>query len=115
MGWTLKAPEADLHDEQGAIIGQHYAGPTWKHKDGSEVTGKAVARVDSPDSGSIPWLLVTVTGHSGNGVFSHVTSIQRIHTRGGQPPPSAECSASKESVDVKSSYTADYYFYAPAK
>jgi hypothetical protein len=57
MGWTVKAPEADLHDGQGALIGRHYAGPTWKHKDGSEVTGKAVARVDSPDSGSIPWLL----------------------------------------------------------
>ena len=27
MGWTLKAPEADLHDEQGAIIGRHFAGP----------------------------------------------------------------------------------------
>jgi hypothetical protein len=114
-GWTLKAPDADLHDEQGALIGRHYAGPTWKHNDGSEVTGKAVARVNSPDSGSIPWLLVTATGHSGNGVLSHVTSIQRIHTRGGQPPPSADCSASKENVEVKSSYTADYYFYAPAK
>jgi hypothetical protein len=115
MGWTLKAPEADLHDEQGAIIGRHFAGPTWKHNDGSEVTGKAVARVDSPDSGAIPWLLLTATGHSGNGVLSHVTSIQRIHTSGGQPPTSAGCSASKENVEVKSSYTADYYFYARAK
>jgi hypothetical protein len=115
MGWTLKAPEADLHDAQGAILGRHYAGPTWKHKDGSEVTGKAVARVDSPDSGAIPWLLLTATGHSGNGVLSHVTSIQRIHTSGGQPPPSAGRSASKENVDVKSSYTADYYFYVPTK
>jgi hypothetical protein len=114
-GWTLKAPEAELHDEQGATIGRHYAGPTWKNNDGSEVTGKAVSRVDSPDSGSIPWLLVIATGHFGNGVLSHVTSIQRIHTRGGQPPPSSDCSASKENVDVKSSYTADYYFYAPAK
>lgn len=113
--WTLKAPEAELHDQQGAIIGRHYAGPTWKDNDGSEVTGKAVARVDSPDSDSIPWLLVTATGHSGNGVFSHVTSIQRIHTKGGLPPPAADCNASKQNLEVKSSYTADYYFYAPAK
>ncbi len=113
--WTLKAPEAELRDQQGKIIGQHYAGPKWKHNDGSEVTGKAVARVDSPDSGSIPWLLVTVTGHSGDGALSRVTSVQRINTKGGQPPPAAECNAAKAASEVKSSYTADYYFYAPAK
>src|SRR5580700_2666649 len=78
FAWALKAPEAELHDQSGAIIGRHFAGPTWKDNDGSEVTGKAVARIDSPDSDSIPWLLVTATGHSGEGVFSCVTSIQRI-------------------------------------
>jgi Protein of unknown function (DUF3455) len=115
FAWTLKAPQAELRDQQGKIIGQHYAGPTWKHNDGSEVTGKAAARVESPDSGSIPWLLVTATGHSGDGVLGRVTSVQRIHTKGGQPPPAAECNASKGAREVKSSYTADYYFYAPTK
>jgi Protein of unknown function (DUF3455) len=57
FAWTLKAPEAELRDKQGATVGWHYAGPTWKLNDGSEVTGKAVARVDWPDSQSIPWLL----------------------------------------------------------
>ena len=114
FAWTLKAPDAELHDQQGAIIGRHYAGPTWKHNDGSEVTGKAVARVDSPDADSIPWLLVTASGHSGEGIFSRVASIQRIHTKGGQPPAD-NCDASKQKQEVKSSYAADYYFYAPAK
>jgi hypothetical protein len=116
--WTLKAPQADLHDRKGAVIGHHYAGPAgpaWKHNDGSEVTGKAVARADSPDPQSIPWLLLTATGHSGDGVFAHVTSIQRLHTKGGQPPPAAGCDASKLNAEAKSSYTADYYFYAAAK
>jgi Protein of unknown function (DUF3455) len=114
FAWTLKAPEADLHDQQGAIVGRHYAGPAWKLNDGSEVTGKAVARIDSPDADSIPWLLVTATGHSGAGVLSRVSSIQRIHTKGGQPPAD-KCDASKQNREVKSSYSADYYFYAPAK
>ncbi len=113
LAWALKAPEAELHDQQGAVIGRHFAGPTWKDNDGSEVTGKAVARADSPDS--IPWLLVTVTGHSGEGVLSHVTTIQRIRTKGGLPPPASDCNASKQNLEVKSSYTADYYFYAPAQ
>ena len=113
--WTLKAPEAELRDQQGAIVGRHFAGPSWKHNDGSEIKGKAVARVDAPDSDSIPWLLVTVTDHPGNGVLSRVTSIQRVHTKGGQPPLASDCSASKQNSEVKSSYTADYYFYASAK
>jgi len=115
FSWTLKAPEAELHDAQGVVIGTHYAGPTWKHKDGSEVTGKAVARVDAPDSDSIPWLLVSASEHSGEGALSRVTTIQRIHTHGGQPPPAAECTTSKRGAETKSSYTAEYIFYAPGR
>ena len=110
--WTLKAPEAELRDDKGAVIGHHFAGPTCKHEDGSEVSGKPVARADSPDSGSIPWLLVTAVGHSGSGALSSVTSIQRIHTKGGEPPAAA-CDAAKLGTEIKSAYTADYYFYAP--
>jgi hypothetical protein len=115
FAWTLKAPKAELRDQQGTTIGRHYAGPTWKDNDGSEVTGKATGKVDSPESGSIPWLLVTATGLSGVGVFSRVTSVQRIHTKGGMPPAAADCNASKQNAEAASDYTADYYFYAPAK
>jgi hypothetical protein len=113
--WTLKAPEAALHDKKGAVIGRHYAGPTWKLKDGSEVTGKAAAKVDSPDAASIPWLLVTVVSHAGEGTLSRVTDIQRVHTKGGQPPAASECDSSKLNTEAKSAYTADYLFYAPPK
>src|SRR6201996_2022244 len=100
--WTLKAPDADLHDGKGAVIGHHFAGPTWKHKDGSEVTGKASAHVDSPDAGSIPWLLVAATGHTGDGTFAKVSSIQRLNTHGGKPPAASECTAAKEGTESKS-------------
>jgi hypothetical protein len=111
LAWTLKAPEAELRNDKGAVIGRHFAGPTWKLNDGSEVTGKAVGRVDSPDAGSIPWLLVTVTGHSGEGALSRVTTIQRIHTKDGAPPAAQTCSA--QGAETKSTYTAEYYFFAP--
>jgi len=113
--WVLKAPEADLRDQQGAVIGHHFAGPTWKDGDGSEVTGKATAKVNSPDPNSIPWLLVTVTGHSGEGILNPVTTIQRINTNGGQPPAATACHAAQQNVEIKSTYTADYYFYAPGR
>ena len=114
FAWTLKAPEAELRDEQGKVIGHHYAGPAWKHNDGSEVTGKAAARVDAPTPDAIPWLLINVVSHSGSGMLSGVNTIQRINTKGGQPP-AAECGTAKQNAEVKSPYTADYYFYAAAK
>jgi Protein of unknown function (DUF3455) len=111
--WTLKAPDADLHDAAGKVIGHHSAGPTWKLTDGSEVTGKAVAHVDSPDIKSIPWLLLSVTSHAGSGKLAAVTSIQRLYTKGGQPPVATECDASKVNTEARASYSADYYFYGP--
>jgi hypothetical protein len=113
--WTLQAPDADLLDQRGKVVGHHSAGPVWKYKDGSEVTAKAAAHVDSPDGKSIPWLLLTATGHVGKGKLANVTSVQRVHTTGGQPPAAAECDASKTNTEARSSYTADYYFYAPGK
>ena len=112
--WTLKAPEAELTDGKGTVIGRHFAGPSWQLKDGSAVTGKASAQVDSQDPGSIPWLLVNVVSHSGNGLLTKVTTIQRVSTRGGKPP-ALGCDEAHRDAETKSKYTADYYFYAPAK
>lgn len=109
--WALKAPEAFLYDDQGNVLGRHFGGPTWKHDDGSEITAKLAAKVDAPDASAIPWLLLTVTDHSGNGAFGRVTTIQRIHTVGGLAPTSG-CSSENLEKESKSSYTADYYFYA---
>jgi Protein of unknown function (DUF3455) len=114
FNWTLKGPEAELRDRNDKVIGQHSAGPTWKLKDGSEVTGKATAQVDSLDSDSISWLLVKVASNSGKGSLAKVTTIQRVHTKGGKPPAEG-CDAAHNDAESKSSYTADYYFFAPGK
>ena len=110
--WVLKAPDAKLYDEMGAIIGSHSAGPTWKLDDGSAVKGKAVAHVDQPDA--IAWLLVIVTDHMGAGKLGRVTTIQRINTKNGKAPATG-CDAANVNKETKSSYTADYVFYAPEK
>jgi hypothetical protein len=114
FAWTLKAPDAELHDRKDKVIGHHSAGPTWKLNDGSEVTGKAAAHVDSLDPDSIPWLLISVVSHSGKGQLSDVTAIQRVRTHGGMPPAEG-CDATHANAETKSNYKADYYFYAPAK
>ena len=70
--------------------------------------------VDALDPASVPWLLLNVVSHAGNGALSKVTTIQRVHTRGGQPPAEG-CDAAHVNAETKSSYTADYYFYAGGK
>jgi Protein of unknown function (DUF3455) len=112
LAWILKAPDAQLFDAQNKLIAKHFAGPTWKHNDGSEVVGKVAARLDSPEANAIPWLLLNAASHSGDGAFSKVTFIQRLHTKGGQPPQSG-CDDSHRNAETNSAYSADYYFYAP--
>ena len=112
--WTLKAPDAELKDRKDKVIGQHSAGPTWKLKDGSEVTGKMAAHVDALNADSVPWLLLDVVSNSGKGALAKVTKIQRVHTHGGKPG-NDPCDEAHKDAEAKSSYTADYYFFAPAK
>jgi hypothetical protein len=110
--WVLKAPEAQLTDKSGQPFGKHFAGPAWEANDGSRVTGKAVANAPSPDADSIPWLLVTAASHSGEGVLAHVTSIQRINTKGGKAPASG-CDAAHAGQEERAPYSADYVFFVP--
>jgi len=110
--WTLKAPEAQLFDKSGKSFGKHFAGPSWEGNDGSRVTGKAAANAPSPDADSIPWLLVTVVSHSGEGVLTPVTSIQRINTKGGKAQASG-CDAAHIGQEDRVPYSADYVFFAP--
>ena len=113
FAWALTGPEADLTDSSGKKIIHHFAGPTWKHIDGSEVVGKKAAQQDAPKPDAIPWLLLEATSHSGQGVLARVTSIQRINTDGGLPPGADTCNASANGKEFRSPYSADYYYYAP--
>lgn len=111
FAWTLKGPEAQLSDKDGKPFGRHYAGPTWEANDGSKVTGKAAANAPAPDKDSIPWLLITVVSHSGEGVLSRVTSIQRLNTKGGKAPAGG-CDTANAGTEKRVPYTADYAFFA---
>jgi hypothetical protein len=104
--WTLKAPDAKLLDAQGQVIGTHFAGPTWKLNDGSEVKGKAIANQPSPEAGSVPWLLLQAVPGSGSGKFADVTYIRRTETHSGAAPKE-DCT----SGESRQSYTATYSFY----
>ncbi|MFN8636105.1 MAG: DUF3455 domain-containing protein [Chloroflexota bacterium] len=113
--WTLVAPAATLVDEHGKQIVTHYAGPTWKYRDGSTVVAARVDGVTVSPS-AIPWLLLKATsttkGPDGDRL-THTTYIQRVNTTGGLAPSSG-CDASSVGAARNVQYTADYYFYRAA-
>jgi Protein of unknown function (DUF3455) len=108
-GWVLKAPEAELFDEEGRKIGHHSGGPTWELADGGAVIGEVKEK--APADGTIPWLLLAKKSTRGEGAFSRVTFIQRLETQGGKAPADG-CDAGHQGAEVRVDYTASYSFYA---
>jgi hypothetical protein len=111
--WVFVAPEADMFDARGRVVGKHYGGPHWESLDGSRIAGTTKARLDAPQAGSIPWLLLAAKSVGREGVFSKVTSVQRVNTAGGVAPDAAGCSQSSLGTVVRVPYTATYVFLAP--
>jgi len=112
--WTLKAPEAELLNDQGARIGKHYAGPTWEASDGSKVVGALLQRADAPSPKAVAWLLLKAKSNEGTGTFRNVTYVQRVNTEGGQAP-SEGCDPQYADAEVRVAYQANYYFYVAAR
>jgi hypothetical protein len=108
--WAFVAPEAELYDMRGNLIGRHGAGPYWQAADGSRVVGSVKARADAPSSDSIPWLLLATTDSGPKGRFSGVTSIQRVNTSGGTAP-TKPCGRETMGMKAGVQYSADYNFF----
>jgi len=117
FSWTLVGPDASLYADPGYknLLGRHYAGPVWESTDGSKVAGIKVQQADAPDPGAIPWLLLRSGPVSGtdSGIFSKVSFIQRLATKGGRAPLTRADRAHK-GQEVHISYTAEYFFYGEA-
>jgi hypothetical protein len=103
--WALTGPDAKLLNQEGSLIGRHFAGPTWQLNDGSSVKGRAVAKQVAPDATAVPWLLLESVG--GTGRLGAVRFIQRTGTHGGSAPDGS-CS---QSAIRRVPYTATYSFY----
>ncbi len=108
--WQLKAPEALLYDQQGQEVGHHYGGPSWEMADGSKVVGQLQSKVDAPEASAIPWLLLQVKSHEGDGILSAANWVQRVNTAGGKAPQTG-CDASHQNQEFRVGYSATYYFY----
>jgi hypothetical protein len=110
--WSSAVPRASLYDDNGKLIINHFAGPSWQAKDGSKAVGTVVDKV-MPDRTAIPWVLLsakTTPGADGDRLVD-TTFIQRLYTTGGLQPPAADCNAAAAGTVVESPYTAEYVFW----
>jgi hypothetical protein len=112
--WIFVAPEATLTGDNGQVVATHSAGPIWKAPDGSTVTGKPIAKDPAgtlpADAKDIQQLLLQGTP-AGTGVLGATTYIQRLNTKGGTQPPTAECKAQTAGKVKEVPYKADYFFW----
>jgi len=110
LAWSFREPIAALI-QGGKTVGRHYGGPTWEDVDGSKVVAKASGNAPGTTGNDIPWLKLDVTKHTGRGVLSKVTTIQRLNTQGG-----ALSGACDKAGDFKSvAYMATYVFLEKGK
>ena len=108
--WTFVAPQANLYNDDGHLIGTHFIGPTWQGNDGSSVVGKKVAAF-AADPSAVPWLLLTAVSHGSQaGRFDDVSSIQRLSTVGGIAPADG-CDQTHAGAIAQVPYSAEYVFY----
>jgi hypothetical protein len=110
--WVLKAPEAKLLDAAGKTIGNHFAGPTWKLEDGSQVQGELMASQPAPQAGSVAWLLLRAKPGTAQGALANVAFIRRTETQGGVAQKSSCASTQDVGNTVRVPYSATYTFYA---
>jgi Protein of unknown function (DUF3455) len=113
LSWTFVAPEADLFDASGKLVGKHGAGPFWEMMDGSKVNGMVAAREPSTRPGAIPHLLLSTTSTGSAGAagtsIAKVKFIQRLNTLGGVAP--ATCTQADVDKTIRVYYTADYVLF----
>lgn len=113
LAWNFKAPEAELRNSRDEVVATHFAGPTWEGTDGSMVVASVLERADAPSADAIPWLLLEAKSHTGSGVFSTISYIQRLNTEGGIAPGTG-CDAAHAGAEARVPYKATYAFYYPA-
>src|SRR5262245_16821770 len=109
--WGASVPAAVLYDDDGNVVGSHYAGPTWESNSGSKVVAAVVPPRVTVDPDAIPWLRLIAVHTEGPGIFAATTFVHRVNTVGGKAPAGAGAFVGQV---AEVPYTADYFFYRDA-
>jgi hypothetical protein len=113
--YVFREPVATLSPLGGdrRIVGIHGKGPIWVNLDGSKVAGTVVAPpAEAPPNpagaSNVAWLKLSAASEPQGGVFSNLTFIQRLDTKGGVAP-AGSCAKGPKSIAVD--YSANYVFW----
>jgi len=109
--WQFVAPDAALRSAAGALVGKHYAGPTWETLDGSSVAAEVKASAPSSNPSAVPVLLLAAKSHAGSGPIAGTKYVQRLDTVGGVAPTSGCETQAQVGAEARVAYTARYVFY----
>ena len=71
------------------------------------MVGEPLIASQSPMEGSIPWLVLWAKSHAGDGIFSSVEYIVRLHTEGGIAP-TTKCDQAHIGTEARVGYSAVY-------
>jgi hypothetical protein len=114
--YAFREPAAGLFTLRGIPAGIHGKTPFWTNFDGSRVEGTGAIPASPTPPGAtpndVPWLKLAAVNppppQGTGGVFTNVKFIQRIDTKGGQPPTT---SCTGDAV-LAVNYAANYVFWA---
>lgn len=107
--WTFLNPDATLF-EGARSVGTHVQPGMWESSsDRSSASGR-VAGTQAAGPGNLPWALYRAESSVDGGLFSGVTSVQRVNTAGGVAPATG-CSDTSVGSETRVDFSADYYFY----
>lgn len=109
--WVFLNPDATLFDGARSIA-THTTPSVWEaSSDRSSASGR-VSATQPAGEGNLPWALYRTQSSGDGGLFSGVTSVQRVNTVGGVAPASG-CGDTTVGTESRVQFSADYYFYKP--
>jgi uncharacterized protein DUF3455 len=107
--WAFAAPSVTLYDGARSV-GRLTSTNVWEAtNDRTSISGTVRATQPGGDN-NLPWALFRAMPSGDTGLFSGVTSVQRVNTSGGIAPATG-CDATHTGTEVRAPFTADYYFY----
>jgi hypothetical protein len=107
--WLFTAPDVTLYDGPRSVA--RMASPNlWESTDDRSSVAGIVRGTQAAGTDNLPWLLMRASPIGDTGIFSGVTSIQRVNTTGGVAPANG-CDADHAGAEVRVPFRAEYYFY----
>jgi hypothetical protein len=107
--WGFVVPDATLYDGGRSVARHATAGLYEALGDRSSISG-VVRGTQAAGTANLPWISIRAQPLAEAGLFSGVTTIQRVNTNGGAAPVTA-CGPANIGAEARVAYQADYYFY----